>query len=148
MSNNGHDAYLESRVLAANPVELVHMLYQGCVQAVRDARFHLQKGEIGERSRAIDKAYGILMELNGALNHERGGDLSTRLAQLYDYMQTRLLDANMQQGDGPLTEVLGLLATLGEAWEQVRPAAEPPADANVWAATPAPEAYAAQGWSF
>lgn len=148
MSNNGHDAYLESRVLAANPVELVHMLYQGCVQAVRDARFHLQKGDIAQRSRAINKAYGILTELSGALDHGRGGDLSTRLAQLYDYMQSRLLDANMQQSDGPLTEVLGLLATLGEAWDQTPPAAEPPADANVWAATPAPEAYAAQAWNF
>ena len=71
MQNNGHDAYLESRVLSANPVELVHMLYQGCVQAVRDARYSLAQGQIAQRSRSIDKACGILMELNGSLDHER-----------------------------------------------------------------------------
>ena len=41
MKSNRHDAYLESRVLSADPVELVHMLYQACVQAVREARHHL-----------------------------------------------------------------------------------------------------------
>src|SRR5438105_10678788 len=106
MKSNRHDAYLESRVLSADPVELVHMLYQACVQAVREARHHLAQGEIAERSRAINGACEILMELNGALDRQRGGDLSVRLAQLYDYMQTRLLDANMQQSDAPLAEVL------------------------------------------
>src|SRR5206468_2046051 len=40
-------------------------------------------------------------------------------AQLYDYMQRRLLEANMKQADAPLSEVLGLLSTLSEAWIEV-----------------------------
>ena len=148
MWNNGHDAYLESRVLAADPVELVHMLYQACAQAVRDARHHLAKGDIGDRSRAINNACEILMELNGALDHGRGGEIAQRLTQLYDYMQGRLLEANMQQSDGPLAEVLALMGTLGEAWEGVRPAPAPAPEANVWSQNPPQETYAAQAWSF
>jgi flagellar protein FliS len=148
MRNDGHDAYLESRVLSADPVELVHMLYQACVQAVRDARHHLAQGEIGERSRAINKACEILMELNGALDRERGGDLSSRLAQLYDYMQTRLLEANIQQSDGQLAEVLGLLVTLGEAWEGTRPVETYAAAGNAWSQGAGQESYTAQAWSF
>jgi hypothetical protein len=37
-ANYGHDAYLESRILAADPVELVNLLYQACQHSVREAR--------------------------------------------------------------------------------------------------------------
>ena len=114
MWNNGHDAYLESRVLTADPIELVNLLYQACTQAVREARLHLAEGRIAERSREINKACQIVIELAVFLDHERGGEISRRLALLYDYMQRRLLEANMQQSDEPLADVLGLLSTLSE----------------------------------
>jgi flagellar protein FliS len=127
MWNSGHDAYLESRVLAADPVELVNLLYQACTQAVREARSHLAAGRIAERSREINKACAIVIELATALDHERGGEISQRLALLYDYMERRLLQANMQQSDAPLADVLGLLTTLSEAWAGVRKPEDKPA---------------------
>ena len=154
MGNNGHNAYLESRILSADPIELVNMLYQACTGAVREARHHLANGEIGERSRKINKAYEILTELAVSLDHQRGGEISQRLGRLYDYMQQRLLEANMQQADAPLAEVLGLLSTLSEAWEGVPRTgkAEVQPESSRWA-QPLPQeaapAYASQGgWSF
>src|SRR4051812_36673111 len=94
MWSNAHDAYLESRVESADPVQLVRMLYQGAIGSVREARSHLSKGDIAERSRAISKAHAIVTELLVSLDHERGGEISMRLARLYDYMQRRLLEAN------------------------------------------------------
>ena len=38
MGNNAHDAYLESRILTAEPMELIRLLYQAATGAVRDAR--------------------------------------------------------------------------------------------------------------
>ena len=131
MWNSGHDAYLESRVLAADPVELVSLLYQACIQAVREARCYLAAGQIAERSREINKACAIVIELATSLDHERGGEISQRLALLYDYMQRRLLQANMQQSDAPLADVLGLLNTLSEAWAGVRKPEEKPVVENV-----------------
>lgn len=151
MLNNGHDAYLESRVLSADPIELVNLLYQACTSAVREARHHLAEGRIAERSREINKAYEILLELSASLDHERGGEISQRLALLYDYMQRRLLDANVQQADVPLVEVLGLLATLAEAWAGVRAekAVPAPQAQSAWAQPAADDAvsYASHAWS-
>ena len=127
MWNSGHDAYLESRVLAADPVELVSLLYQACTQAVREARCYLAAGQIAERSREINKACAIVLELATSLDHARGGEISQRLALLYDYMERRLLQANMQQSDAPLADVLGLLTTLSEAWAGVRQPEDKPA---------------------
>jgi flagellar protein FliS len=151
MWNSGHDAYLESRVLTADPIELVNLLYQACAQAVREARRHLAEGRIAERSREINQACAILIELATALDHERGGEISQRLALLYDYMQRRLLEANMQQSDAPLADVLGLLSTLAEAWAVIakpeeKPAAESPRSQPV-AKSPWSQPAAESPWS-
>ena len=142
MWNSGHDAYLESRVLAADPVELVSLLYQACTQAVQEARCYLAAGQIAERSREINKACAIVIELATSLDHERGGEISQRLALLYDYMERRLLQANMQQSDAPLADVLGLLTTLSEAWAGVRQPEEKPV-----AESPRSQPAAENAWS-
>ena len=148
MWKNAQDVYLEQRVLSADPLELVRLLYQTAIAAVRDARRALSGGEIAARSRAISRACGIVLELNAALDHTHGGELSIRLAALYDYTLGRLLDANMEQSDAPLAEVLGLLSTLSEAWEQTRIAAEPVQVENAWQVRPEPVlASGSQAWS-
>jgi len=48
--------------------------------------------------------------------------LARQLAEMYDYMERRLLAANQEQSDGPLAEVMGLLETLTEAWYEANPA--------------------------
>ncbi len=151
MSHNGHDAYLEGRVLSADPLELVRLLCQGCSDAVREARRKLAEGDIAGRSRAVSRAYEILTELLTSLDRQRGGEVAQRLALLYDYMQRRLIEANCRQEDAPLAEVLGLVATLGEAWEGVQEQSRPaPAAANPWGQPPVvePEPASAHAWSF
>jgi flagellar protein FliS len=149
MSQHGYDTYLEGRILSADPLELVRLLYQGCSDAVSEARHRLSEGDIAGRSRAITRAYDILVELATSLDPARGGEVAQRLGLLYDYMQRRLLDANLQQADGPLAEVLGLLATLGEAWAGVQAQSRPAApESAAWGAmAPETEPAASHAWS-
>lgn len=151
MWQNAHDAYLESRVFSASPLELVSLLYQACTGSVREARRHLAEGDIASRCRCISKAHQILVELTSSLDHESGGDLSRRLTELYDYMQRKVLEANIQQNDAPLAEVLGLLSTLAEAWDGIREPRQAAAQAeSPWSpvppSEPAPDCVA-HGWS-
>jgi flagellar protein FliS len=111
------DAYLESRVLSANPLELICILYQYALDSVRDARQHLAAGDIAARSRAICQAFGAVSELDRSLNHAEGGAISRNLVELYQYMRQRLTEANMRQKDAPLAEVESLLTKLSEAWK-------------------------------
>jgi flagellar biosynthetic protein FliS len=113
------------------------------MQAVREARLHLAEGRIADRSREITKACQIVIELAVSLDHERGGEISRRLALLYDYMHRRLLEANMRQSDEPLADVLGLLSTLAEGWEGVRtPESQPVAES-----APAAQPQTENAWS-
>ena len=116
---NPFGAYLESKILSASPLELVSLAYEGAIEAVRDARLCVQEKRIFDRARAITKAQLIIGELQSSLDFKRGGELSLELARLYDYMQRRLIDANFQQLEAPLTEVEGLLDTLLESWREL-----------------------------
>jgi flagellar protein FliS len=151
MWRNAHEAYLEERVLSADPVELVHMLYQAAITSVGDARRHLAERQILVRARSISKACDILTELNTSLDFERGGEMSVRLSQLYGYMHRRLVEANFRQADEPLAEVAGLLTTLVEGWAGVRAGTrQTPPREKAWMPVPSElELAGATGsWSF
>ncbi len=141
---NAHSQYLEAEVLSADPVQLISLLYRGALEAVTAARAHLQERDIRRRTRRINQAYEILFELIQSLDHtlekNAGGEISQNLARLYAYMQTRLLEANSQQIEAPLTEVENLLTTLAEAWKAV-PAISPVTDSPAISADAAAAEY-------
>jgi flagellar protein FliS len=117
MWNQPHTAYAESRILTADPMELVRLMYQGAITEVHSARTYLQTRDIAARARCVSKACAILTELMVALDRKSGGEYAERLAELYAYMMRRLTEANFQQREEPLAEVQGLLSTLLEGWE-------------------------------
>ena len=121
MPCNPYAAHLDVSILTAEPIELVRILYRTALDSVSAARAHLAAGDIKERSQAISKAVSIIHELALSLNPEVEPSLAGTLAELYDYMQRRLLAANFEQSDAPLAEVMGLLETMTDAWYQANP---------------------------
>src|SRR5690349_13831898 len=117
MRTNRYQDFLEDEILAANPLKLVQLLYQGALDSITSARRHLKLGDIRARSRAISKAMSIVTELSLSLDHTAGGELSNSLAELYAYTQKLLIQGNTQQADAPLGEAERLLSTLLDAWQ-------------------------------
>lgn len=148
------DAYFDSRILLADPIELVHILYQHTLAMVGEARRHLAAGDIAARGHSISRALAAIAELDSSLDRKAGGSIARNLAELYQYMRLKLLTANIRQEDAPLEEVESLLGTLDEAWSAIRPGAQPVERETVAAPQPfgafAPEMrgdYAGQGWN-
>jgi flagellar secretion chaperone FliS len=134
------DAYVESCVLSARPVDLVCLVYRHAIESVGDARRFLGSGDIAARSQAIGRAISAVSELEASLDHAAGGAVSRNLAELYHYIRQRLTEGNIRQAEAPLAEAQSLLATLGEAWNSMResetagpsePVCAPP-QANAW----------------
>jgi flagellar secretion chaperone FliS len=111
-----YDVYLDSRVLSADPMELVRILYDGALESIRSARRAVAHRDIAGRARMISKAVEIVSELAVSVDQDKGGSLGKNLVELYDYMQRRLLEANAEQTETGLIEVERLLCTLQEAW--------------------------------
>ena len=116
MGTNTYQNYFESEIRETSPLKLVEMLYRGALDAIAAARRCLRVGDIPGRSQAINKAMAIVTELSISLNTAAGGALGRNLADLYAYVEKRLIQANFEQRDQPLVEVESLLSTLLEGW--------------------------------
>jgi len=121
MQHNVRDSYQEAQVLSSSPLELVRLLYRGAIESIVEARQCLAGRDIAGRAQAINRALAIVIELSASLDHRHDAELSRTLAELYDYVQRLLIDANCRQVDPPLREAQALLATLQDAWKSCEP---------------------------
>jgi flagellar protein FliS len=123
-SQNSAQAYarvgVETGVTAANPHQLILMLFEGALLAIAKADASMKQGAIIEKSQAISRATDIISSgLRASLDFSGGDDLAMRLASLYDYMVLRLIHANVKNDTGALHEVSGLLTEIRSAWEEI-----------------------------
>ena len=88
------------------------MLFDGALVAIGTAPWHSSK-DVPTKGHSISKAIEIIVNgLKVSLDMEAGGELSERLAALYDYMAERLLHANLHNSRPALGKVAGLLRRL------------------------------------
>lgn len=113
---------VESKVIGADPHQLISMLFQGALLAIANAKREMLHKEIAAKGKSISKAIAIIGEgLNASLDRRVGGELAQNLSSLYDYMVRRLVDANLKNDVTILDEVERLLTELTEAWDGIRP---------------------------
>lgn len=122
--------YRTNSVLTASPGQLVLMLYDGALKAMAIARAAMEQPERDPRSielinHQLQKAQNIVLELQGGLNLEAGGEFAKTLYRLYDYHNRRLLEANIRKELAPLIEVEGLVKSLRDAWAEMLTKQEP-----------------------
>lgn len=132
MPEGGRGAYLENEILQVDGWRLVELIYRAAIDAIGKAREHLRAGAIQARSRQITRASELVSELALSLDHEAGGGLSRNLAELYDYIQRLLQEANFRQIEPPLVEAQELLRTLLEAWQQAAAQDAPTSSPAAW----------------
>ncbi len=113
---------VDAAVEVADPHKLILLLFAGAEAAIGQARAALQMSQIAEKGAAISKAIDIISNgLKASLDHEKGGEIATRLEALYDYMVARLLHANLKNDLKALEEVSGLLEEIHSAWREIAP---------------------------
>ena len=108
---------VETGVSTADPHQLIVMLFDGAILAISKAAAAMEAGDIPGKGATISKAIEIIANgLNASLDMNAGGELAVRLSALYEYMNERLLYANLHNNRAALDEVSGLLQGLREAW--------------------------------
>lgn len=151
-SQRGAGAYakvgLETGVVASSPHQLIGMLFDGAMVAIRSAAVHMKAREIEKKGNAISKAIMIIQHgLRASLDKKAGGQIAVNLDALYDYMGRRLTTANLSNDVAILDEVLGLLADLKGTWEMIGKT-EAPAAAPMPRVMPAYDSLAPRAPSF
>lgn len=108
-------------VAAADPHKLVVMLMDGALERITTARGCMNRGDIAEKARLLNRAVSILGELRGCLDMNQGGTIANNLGELYDYMCRRILTASSENRGEVLDEVSTLLHEIRGAWLAIAP---------------------------
>jgi flagellar protein FliS len=124
MNIAGYDQYKENSIYTASPEELTLMLYNGLVKFIMKAQYALSKKDMQAAHDNIIKSQNIVQEFMATL--DKSYEVSTNLLLMYDYMNRRLVEANIHKSTEILSEVLGFAKELRDTWEQAMKVAKHP----------------------
>ena len=113
---NPYATYQTNSITTALPQDLTLMLYEGLIKFAMMAKRNIEQGNIQDKNTYIQKAQAIITELQLTLN--KSISLSTDLNNLYDYMQGRLIDANIKNDVAAIDEVIGFAEEFRETWKE------------------------------
>lgn len=108
--------YLENEVVSRPKEWLVPLLYEHLLAHLRRARVQIQQRDIEGKGTSLEKASAIVIELMGALDRDKGGELAQRLAALYAYFGSEILSIGRTLDTGRLEKVIGMVGSLHESW--------------------------------
>ena len=116
----------ETGANGASPHQLIVMLFEGAAAAIQRARLHMARREIAGKGRSISMAIDIIDNgLKAALDAQAAGPagalLVADLSGLYDYINQRLMYANLRNDPQLLDEAARLLETIASAWREIAP---------------------------
>ncbi|MCW4782360.1 flagellar export chaperone FliS [Enterobacter chuandaensis] len=125
-TKTGNSAYttvsLDSQINGATPHELIVLLYDGAINAMKRAEIYFQSGNIARRGEMISRAINIIDNgLRTGLDHEKGGQIAEELESLYEYISRTLLEANLNKSGENLPHLISLMTEMSETWQLVAP---------------------------
>lgn len=109
----------QTGVAYASPHRLIQMLLDGALDKIALARGYMLRGDIAQKGSHISWAISIVEGLRMSLDQQAGGEVAQNLGALYDYMERRLLEANLKNDPEVLNEVSGLLHQIKGAWDAI-----------------------------
>jgi len=111
------NAYKQNSVTTASPGELTLMLYNGCLKFLHKAKLAIQEKNIEEKNKNLQKAQSIIGELMSTLNMDV--EVSKQLLPLYEFLNRRLIEANIQNDVAIIEEVEGFVTEFRDTWKEV-----------------------------
>jgi flagellar protein FliS len=114
---NSIDSY--TGVTDADPHQLVQMLLDGALKKISIVKGLMERGEIAKKGEVIGQAISIVGGLRSSLDLSAGGELAANLDDLYEFIERRLLEANLKNDVSMLHETSKLLYEIKSAWESI-----------------------------
>ncbi len=110
--------YRAVKIQTASPAQIMLMLYDGAIRFALIGKKKIEEKDYAGKGTYIGKVQAIVSELMSSLDFSVAPELCQRLEQLYLYMMERLTAANLDLDTEAIDEVVGLLKTLREGWNE------------------------------
>ena len=109
----------QAQAIEASPHRLIQMLMEGGLTRLAQARGAMERNQTALKGELVSKAIAIIGGLRQGLDVKQGGELAANLDSLYEYMTTRLMEANIKNDTAILEEVAGLLREVKTGWDAI-----------------------------
>ncbi len=116
MPENPYANYALNNLYTAPKEELTLMLYEGALKFANQAIDALKNKDFEKAHRLNIRVQDIIRELQ--LTLKRDMEVSKNFYPLYDYMFSRLLDANIKKDVAILEEVRDFLREFRDMWKE------------------------------
>jgi len=116
--NPNVNAYKKNQINTASSEQLVLMLYDGARKFIKRAIISIQAGDMQEAHHNLIRSQNIVAQLMAGINYE-AGEIAENLFQLYKFMHSRLIQANLKKDSQCAQEVLEMIETIRGAWAQI-----------------------------
>ena len=113
---NMASTYKNQQIMTASPQELTLMLYNGAIRFVAESIQAIEMNNMEKAHTSNMRAQDIVREFMNTLDMQY--EVSKGLDQLYDYIEYRLIQANIKKDKAQLEEAKGLLTELRDTWYQ------------------------------
>ena len=117
VQRNPYAAYTNSKVLTASPAELTLMLYEGAIKFCNIAIVSIEKEDVQTAHNQIMKAQKVVQELQATLDMKY--PVAEDFNKVYNYLISRLMEANLEKNVEILEEVLKHMRTMRDTWKEV-----------------------------
>ena len=108
-----------SGITDADPHRLVLMLLEGALGKIATVKGLMIRKDIARKGEVIGQAIAIIDGLKSSLNKEAGGEIAANLDNLYEYIEHRLTQANINNDVDVIDEVAELLREIKTAWGSI-----------------------------
>ena len=116
MTNNPYAKIKQNSIMTASPQELTMMLYDGALKFGNQAKVAMENGDVEKTHNLIVRVQAIISEFQATL--DMSYDVSEGMALMYDYIQRRLIDANIKKDPEILEEALGFVREMRNTWKE------------------------------
>jgi flagellar protein FliS len=116
--NNPYGNYKKTQVSTASKEKILLMLYEGAIKFSKKAKIALQNNDVADKGIMLGRAMDIIFELKNTLDFEVGGELAIQLEQLYMFMVDELTNANLNNDEAAVQNVIEILENLYSGWRE------------------------------
>lgn len=113
-----YSAYMQNSVAIESPHKLIEMLYEGILKFLYRTKKAMDDDDIEAKVYNINRANAIFFELINSLDYSQG-DVAHYLSGLYAREIQLLSQANLDNNQAHIDEVIHVVKELIEAWKEV-----------------------------
>jgi len=115
---NSYQQYVRHDVMMATPMELVVMLYTGCIKQLRLGQMAINKTDFEGANNHFQKAQDIVMELIMGLDLQY--DIAKDLLAIYEFVHRQIVSINSSKDASLVGPIVDIMSSLRDTWVQVQ----------------------------